>query len=148
MAVQSRRQLLLIWPTSRATSRDISTSRATGKGVPFHPTCKMFLKHQNSPLGRQGVTEKVEGEIDHSIPFLTQGEESWKNVRQPGRVITRDRQGIPYPFLHPGIRKVKMYLEGFSNEEYGDREGGEGEEHWSHQFLVLLSEASRQGVHV
>lgn len=117
VAVQSGRQLFLTWPIFRATSRDISASRAMGQGATFHPPCRMFLKHQNSPAGRQGEMEKAEGENDHTIPFLSQGEESWKNVRQSGSKVTRDRQGIPCALLHPGIRKMRLCLEGLSNEE-------------------------------
>lgn len=68
--------------------------------------------------------EEEEGEIDCTTPCLPYGEESWKNGRQPGNKITGDNKGIPCPFLPPGTKKVKMYLEDPLDEKQGDRRRG------------------------
>lgn len=69
-----------------------------GKGVTFQSSYKMFLKHQNSPLGSQGVMEKVEekAEIDYTISSPPHGEESQKNGRQPGSKTTGNKE-FPAP---------------------------------------------------
>ena len=50
VAVQRGTQLFLTSSSSRATSKDISAGGAMG-GVTFLPSYRIYLKHQNSPLG-------------------------------------------------------------------------------------------------